>query len=88
MRKAKESEAWLLGMKKFSRVHDYSKHMKVSVVIFSLRGKVDIWWEELKYVKKIQAEELYWRIFKRYFIGKYLSNVGFNPVQKLPAYKF
>lgn len=42
VKKVEEEEASLLGMKKFSRVHNYSKNMIARVAIFNLRGKVDI----------------------------------------------
>ena len=33
-----EDEAWLLGMKKYFQVHDYSRNMKARVSIFILNG--------------------------------------------------
>jgi len=33
--KAKEAEAWLLGMKKYFKVHDYYENMKAKVAILA-----------------------------------------------------
>ena len=33
-----EAEAWLLGIKKYFQVHDYSGNMKARVTIFNLNG--------------------------------------------------
>lgn len=43
-------EAWILGMNKLFELHDYTNNMKAKVAIFSLNGKVDIWWEDVKWV--------------------------------------
>lgn len=59
-------------MKKYFRVHDYSENIKAKVVIFSLKGKVDIWWEVLKNVKDTREKELISRRFEKYFWKKYL----------------
>ena len=58
MKKSKDSKAWLLGMKKFLGLHDYSKNMKVKITIFSLKGKVDIWWKYVKRVGYSRARQL------------------------------
>ena len=38
-----EDEAWLLGIKKYFQVHDYSGNMKERVAIFNLNGRASIW---------------------------------------------
>ena len=38
-----EAEAWLLGIKKYFQVHDYSRNMKERVAIFNLNGRASIW---------------------------------------------
>lgn len=42
MKKSKDAEAWLLGIKKFFRFHSYSKNMKTNITTFSLKGKEKI----------------------------------------------
>jgi len=60
-------------MKKYFRVHDYSKNMKERVSTFSPKGRVDIWWEYSRNVKEVKEEGMSYRIFERYFKEKYLS---------------
>jgi len=43
LKKPKDAEAWILGMKKFFELHNYTDNMKAIGAIFSLRGKADIW---------------------------------------------
>ena len=57
LKKSEDAEAWLLGMKKFFKVHDYTENMKAKIVIFSLKGKVNIWWENVKQVRDIGIED-------------------------------
>lgn len=47
--------------------------MKAMIVIFSLKGKVDIWWEDVKQVRDIRTKELSWHEFKILSRKKYLS---------------
>ena len=57
-RKSEDTKAWLLGMKKFFELHDYSKNIKSKITTFSFKGKAYIWWEGVKHVKGIIDEEL------------------------------
>jgi len=58
-------------MKKFFELHNYiDKIMKAIVVINSLRGKADIWWEYVKQVRDIRTKDLSWHEFKRHFRRK------------------
>ena len=45
--------------------------MKAKVVIFNLKGKVDIWWEDVKWVRDIKIDDLSWQKFKSIFRKKY-----------------
>jgi len=46
--------------------------MKAKIATFSLKGKADIWWEDVKNFKGIHEEDLTWHAFGRLF-KKYLS---------------
>lgn len=48
--------------------------MKVRVANFNLKGKYDIWWEDLRIVKGIREKELALKIFEKYLWEKYLYN--------------
>ena len=60
-----EAEAWLLGIKKYFQVQDYSGNMKARVSIFNLNGMESIWWEHLKQVNRISERKLKWKQFKK-----------------------
>jgi hypothetical protein len=78
IKKGEESKVWLLGLKKYFRVHDYSKNLKARIAIFNQNGKASIWWEDLRNVKGIHEKELSWKQFEKYFKRKYLSEKYFD----------
>jgi len=59
-------------MNNFFELHDYTENMKSRIVIFSLKGKTYIWWEDVKHVRGIRVEDLSWHEFKILFKMKYL----------------
>ena len=73
LKKPEDAKASILGMKKFFELHNYTNNMKDRVAIFSLRGKSNIWGEDVKLVRDIRAEELSWHEFNRLFNKKYLT---------------
>ena len=82
MKKPHDAKAWLLGMRNFFRLHDYSKNMKPRVATFSLKVKVDIWWEYVKNIRCIHEEYLTWSEFEKLFKKKYLSGRYFDDKEK------
>ena len=58
-----EVEAWLLGIKKYFQVQDYSRNMKERVSIFNLNGRASIWWEHFKKVRNIKERKIVWKWF-------------------------
>ena len=73
VKKLEDVEAWIIGMNKFFELHEYTDNMKAIVAIFNLKGKADIWWEDVKWVRDIMTYDLSWREFKRIFRKNYLS---------------
>jgi hypothetical protein len=65
-------------LKKYFRVHDYSKKLKAQIAIFNLNGKDSIWWEDLRNMKGIHEKDLSWKQFEKYFNKKYLSKKYFD----------
>jgi len=47
--------------------------MNAIIAIFILKGKADIWWEDVKKFRDIRTYDLSWHVFKRLFREKYLS---------------
>jgi len=82
MKKSYDAEVWFLGMRNFSRLHDYSENMKATITTFSLKGKADIWWEDVKNVKCIHEEGFTWSESERLFKKKYLSERYFDDKKK------
>jgi len=73
MKNLEDSEAWILGMNKFFEFHNYMDNMKARVVIFILKDKAYIWWEDVKQDRDIKRDDLSWKEFKRIYKKKYLS---------------
>jgi uncharacterized protein YaaN involved in tellurite resistance len=78
IKKGEEAEAWLLGLKKYFRVHDFSENLKARVATFNLNRKASIWWEDLKNMKGVHEEDLSWKQFEKYFRKKYFVGKVFR----------
>jgi hypothetical protein len=72
-RTGEEVEAWLLDIKKYFHIYNYSSNMKVRMAIYNLKGKANIWWQDLKLAKGLKEKQLEWSDFKKYFKKQYLS---------------
>jgi hypothetical protein len=51
-----EVEAWLLDIKKYFQIYNYSNNMKVRMAIYNLKGKSSIWWQDLKLAKGLKEK--------------------------------
>jgi hypothetical protein len=72
-KKGEEVEAWLLDIKNYFQIYNYSSNMKVRMAIYNLKGKANIWWQDLKLAKGLKEKQLEWSDFKKYFKKQYLS---------------
>jgi hypothetical protein len=72
-RTGEEVEAWLLDIKKYFQIYNYSSNMKVRMAIYNLKGKASIWWQDLKLAKGLKEKQMEWSDFKKYFKKQYLS---------------
>jgi hypothetical protein len=68
-----EAEAWLLDMKMYFQIYNYSSNMKVKITIHNLKVKANIWWQDLKLDKSLKEKHMEWLEFKKYFKKQYLS---------------
>eukprot|EP00253_Pinus_taeda_P036167 PITA_36167 len=82
MKKSQDAKAWLLCMRKFFRLHDCSENMKVRISLFSLKGKANIWWEDVNKAKDIHEDDLTWHAFERLFKKKYLFERYYDDIAK------
>jgi hypothetical protein len=55
-RTGEEDEAWLLDIKKYFQIYNYTNNMKVKMAIYNLKGKSSIWWEDLKLAKGLKEK--------------------------------
>jgi hypothetical protein len=78
IKKGEEAKFWILGLKKYFKVHDYFENLKARIAIFNLNGKASIWWEDLRNVKGVHEKEFSWKQFDKYFKKKYLSEKYFD----------
>jgi hypothetical protein len=44
-------EAWLLGMRKYFQLHNYSSQAEARIAIYQLKGKTSMWWDQLMQVQ-------------------------------------
>jgi hypothetical protein len=68
-----EYEAWLLDIKNYFQIYNYSNNMKVRMAIYNLKGKDSIWWQDLNLDKGLKEKQMEWLDFKKYFKKQYLS---------------
>ena len=71
--KCEEVNDWLLGIKKYFHIYNYSDRLKSWMTIYNLTEKADIWWQNIKRVKNFKEKYLTWRVFEKYFKAKFLS---------------
>ena len=81
-RTGEEAEAWLLDIKKYFQIYNYSKNMKVRMAIYNLKGKANIWWQDLKLAKSLKEKQMECSKFKKYFKKQYLSRSYYERKKK------
>jgi hypothetical protein len=81
-KKYEDEETWLLVMRKYFQLHNYSSHAKGRISIYQLKGKASMWWDQLVQVKHIKEKNVTWREFKKYFEKKYLTKRYYDKKMK------
>jgi hypothetical protein len=46
-KKEEDSETWLLGMRKYFQLQNYSSHAEGRIAVYQLKGNVSMWWDQL-----------------------------------------
>jgi hypothetical protein len=72
-KKDEDVETWMLGMRKYFQLHNYSSHAEGIIAIYQLKGKASIWWDQLVQVQHLNEKNVTWMEFKNYFEKKYLK---------------
>jgi hypothetical protein len=71
--KEEDAETWLLGMRKYFQLQNYSSQAEGRIAMYQLKGKASVWWDKLVQVQDIREKDITWKEFKRYFEKKYLT---------------
>jgi hypothetical protein len=45
-KKEEDVETWLLGMKKYFQLQNYSSHAEGIIAMYQLKGKASMWWDQ------------------------------------------
>jgi hypothetical protein len=53
-KKDEDAETWLLGMRKYLQLNNYSSHAEGRIAIFKLKGKASMWWDQPVQVQHIK----------------------------------
>jgi hypothetical protein len=70
-KKEEYAKTWLLGMRKYFQMQNYSSHVEGRIVMYQLKGKASMWWDHLVQVQHVREKDITWKEFKRYFEKKY-----------------
>jgi hypothetical protein len=81
-KKDEDVETWMLGMRKYFQLHNYSSHAEGKISIYQLKGKTSMWWDQLVQVQHIKEKSVTWREFKKYFEKKYLTKRYYDKKMK------
>jgi hypothetical protein len=46
-KKEEDAETWLLGMRKYFQLQNYSSQAEGRIVMYQLKGKASMWWDQL-----------------------------------------
>jgi hypothetical protein len=59
--KGEDAYAWILGMRKYFKLHNYSSNVKAIIAAYHLQGKEFMWWDRLKLVKHLDEKIISWK---------------------------
>ena len=46
-KKEEDAETWLLDMRKYFQLHNYSSHVEGRIAMYQLKRKTSMWWDQL-----------------------------------------
>ena len=52
------ADIWLLEMKKYLHLHDYSENQEAQISIYNFHGKYYRWWKYLKQVESLDERKM------------------------------
>jgi hypothetical protein len=60
-KKDEDGDTWLLSMIKYFQLHNYSSHAEGRIVIYRLKGKASMWWDQYVQVQHIDEKKVTWK---------------------------
>jgi hypothetical protein len=81
-KKDEDAETWLLGLRKYFQLHNYSSHAEGIIYIYQLKGKASMWWDQLVQVQHIKEKSITLTEFKKYFEKKYFTKRYYDKKMK------
>ena len=72
-KKEEDVETWLLGMRKYFQLQNYSSHAEGRIAMYQLKGKASMRWHQIVQVLHIKEKNVTWKESKNYFENKYLT---------------
>jgi hypothetical protein len=57
-KKDEDAEAWLLGMRKYFQLDNYSSHAKGIISIYQLKEKAPMWWDQFLQVQHVDEKNV------------------------------
>ena len=60
----------MLDIKKYFQIYNYSSNMKVRMCIYNLKGRANIWWQDLNISHGIKEKNLEWLEFKKQYMSE------------------
>jgi hypothetical protein len=60
-KKEEDAETWLLGMRKYFQLQNYSPHAEGRIAMYQLKGKASMWWDQLVQVQHIKEKDITWK---------------------------
>jgi hypothetical protein len=60
-KKEEDVETWFLGMRKYFQLQNYSSHAEGRIVMYQLKGKASMWWDQLVQVQHIREKDITWK---------------------------
>jgi hypothetical protein len=81
-KKDEDVETWILGMRKYFQLHNYSFHVEGRIVFYQLKGKPSMWWDQLVQVQHIREKSVTYKELKNHFEKKYLTKRYYDKKMK------
>jgi hypothetical protein len=81
-KKDEDAKTWLLGMRKYFQLHNYSSHAEGRIAIYQIKVKASVWWDQLVQVQHAREKNVTWREFKRHVQRKYLTKRYYDKKMK------